>query len=218
MHLDCYARCAAPPRTGTLVDGQIGRRPWTIGIAIAAVVLHVALALGVTVDALELSRHSLSQLRLWTALTGPLLHVSRAHLLYDVLGLLVVGWVFEPLLGRSFPLLIVVISAAVSCAFFVFYPDLQAYRGLSALDQGLFAAGLCALWREGRSRLAAGLLVLLTVKWIVEVASGASSPGLILQDPRSFGVAVPWTHVAGGIAGIVGAHMLRAAAAKRLSN
>ena len=84
----------ADQSTLTLIRSTIAQRPCTIIIALLAIVLSLG-GFGATLaSSLELTRDSLIEGRLWTILTGPLLHVSFQHLVFDVLGLLIVGWIF----------------------------------------------------------------------------------------------------------------------------
>jgi len=208
MNLSTAIRRAAPPRAGLCFQSGplarfVARCPLSCLIAAAALALHAVAALGVGLDGLVLSREAIGAGRLWTIFTGPLLHLSGQHLLFDVAGLLVVGYVFEPLLRRAYGVAVAVISIAVGVTFLLAYPHLPAYYGLSSLDQGLFAAGLVALWRRGDRRIAGTLLVMLALKWAFELSGATSLMSAVAADPTAFGMPVPLTHVAGGVAGLI---------------
>lgn len=205
-------RCAAYPRTGLAVLRDVGRCaavcPITLCMAGVAIVLHLFEQAGMNVAALELRSAAVAAGSVWSIWTGPLLHNSAVHLAFDVAGLLLVGWAFEPRLRREFPAIIAAVCVGVATAFIAAYPQLEAYRGLSGLAQGLFAAGLVALWHAGQrpsAVLGAGLLV---TKWILELAAGASVTAWLATDAAAFGVPVPWTHMAGGLSGGVSAWWL----------
>lgn len=181
------------------------RRPCTIIIALLAVIISIG-EFGETLPtSLQLTRQSLLDGRLWTILSGPLLHVSVQHLAFDVLGLLIVGWIFEPMLKRGMIFFVIPINVAVAIAAFAIYPDLQSYCGLSALDQGLLAAGAVALAMNRNTRPALIIASVLVLKWISELVFAQSSLGLISADPARYGTPVPWCHAIGGIAGALSA-------------
>ena len=205
-------RCAVSPRTDPLTTwtawiGQLAARPTTATIAALALILNCP---GIAEPArgwLVLSRDALAAGAWWTVFTGPLLHLSGPHLLFDVAGLLFVGWMFEPLLRGWYVGIAVWITLVVSATFFVAYPQMSSYYGLSSLDQGLFCAGLAALWRRG-DRISAGmLLAALAVKWIAELSGGESVLAWLPFDENAFGTAVPWTHIAGGLAGLIAGYL-----------
>jgi membrane associated rhomboid family serine protease len=187
----------------------ITARKWTFAMAIAAALLHL---LDIDSGWLQLSRASLQQGHLWTIVTGPLLHVSSAHVIFDVLGLLIVGWFVEPLLRSAFVPVSMAINVAVALGVFAIYPGIQVYCGLSALDQGLLAAGAItlALRREWRS---AGIIaIVLAMKWTGELVVSDSLLGFFASsgaDPMKYGQPVPWCHAIGGVAGALSVLILR---------
>src|SRR5262245_38953182 len=177
-------------------------RPWTFIIAIGAIALWLMHAIApIDTEMLELTRHGLRGGRLWTVFTGPLLHVSFEHLLFDVLGLLVVGCAFEPMFTRGFPILAPIVSVAVAIAAFAVYPDVAIYRGLSALDQGLLAGGAAALASHRRYRAALIIAAVLLIKWSGELVCVSSLMAWVSSDPAHYGESVPWCHAIGGLAG-----------------
>jgi rhomboid family GlyGly-CTERM serine protease len=200
-------RCAVSPRTGPFIAGrtwigQVAARPATATIAALALMLNCPGVAGHARDWLVLSRDALAAGAWWTIFTAPLLHLSGPHLLFDVLGLLFVGWMFEPPLRGRYVWIALSITLVVSATFLIAYPQLDSYYGLSSLDQGLFCAGLAALWRRGE-RVSAGLLLAaLAAKWIAELGGGESVLGRLPFDEDAFGTAVPWTHIGGGLAGL----------------
>lgn len=189
----------------------IAKRRCTLTVAASATAIWVAAAIAgllaktLNVEALELTRQSLFDGRWWTICTGPLLHVSFQHLIFDVLGLLIVGWIFEPMLKRGMMWIVLAINIAVAIAAFVIYPELDSYCGLSALDQGLLAAGAVALAMNRNTRPALIIAGVLALKWIGELAFEQSSLGLVSSDAARYGEPVPWCHAIGGIAGALSA-------------
>jgi rhomboid family GlyGly-CTERM serine protease len=153
------------------------------------------------IASLELSRQSLSAGQVWTILTGPLLHVTFEHLLFDLLGLLIVGWIFEPMMRGGMAIIVLAINVAVAMAVFAIYPDVDSYRGLSSLDQGLLAAGAAALAWKRNWRAAAIIGIVLAAKWTFELLQGGPMMGFVSTDATRYGAPVPWTHAIGGLIG-----------------
>jgi rhomboid family GlyGly-CTERM serine protease len=189
----------------------IAKRRCTLLLAASATVIWAAaagdglLAKTRIIEALELTRQSIFDGRWWTICTGPLLHVSFHHLIFDVLGLLIVGWIFEPMLRRGMMWIVLAINVAVAIAAFAIYPDLDSYCGLSALDQGLLAAGAVALAMSRNTRPALIIAGVLALKWFGELAFDQSSLGLVSSDASRYGEPVPWCHAVGGMAGALSA-------------
>jgi hypothetical protein len=109
------------------------------------------------------------------------------------------------MLKRRMIWIVMAINVAVAIAAFALYPDVNSYCGLSALDQGLLAAGAVALWLNRNTRPALIIATVLTLKWISELALGQSSLGLVTTDASRYGTPVPWCHVIGGLAGAASA-------------
>jgi rhomboid family GlyGly-CTERM serine protease len=184
---------------GARLRSFITQRSVTLGVAAITLVLGI---LPFDHLILQLTPEALMHGRIWTMHTAPLLHVSFEHLLLDVLGLLVVGFVFEPMFGwRRWLAIIIAINLAVGLSIFTLYRHLHEFRGLSALDQGLLSAGALALWLR-RDR-AAGLVIAATlaIKWSLELTSGDSTADQFFGGATNFGQSVPWAHVIGGFAG-----------------
>jgi rhomboid family GlyGly-CTERM serine protease len=150
---------------------------------------------------LELTRDNLAAGMIWSIITGPLLHITSLHLVLDVLGLLIIGWMLEPRLGRTMPIACIAANVAVAMAFIVIYPELPAYRGLSAMTHGVLAAGAAALWRQDERRLAATIGIALIGKCAFELVGDSVTAAALFGHVESFGSPVPWTHA---IAAIVG--------------
>lgn len=195
----------APRLIGTSAIRRLKRCPVSCAIAAAALALYALVAAGADLGSLELSTAAVASGRWWTVFTGHLLHLTVTHLVFCVAGLSVVGLVFEPLLGRAYGLIAALVAAVVALGFVAAHADLSGYYGLSSLAQGLFVAGLVALWRRGERRIPALLLGLLAAKWTFELLGTTSLLASLALDEALYGIAVPWTHVAGGVAGLIAA-------------
>jgi membrane associated rhomboid family serine protease len=119
--------------------------PWTLTLALAAV--GVYLILGPVPEGLILDRSIPLGAEPWRPFSAHLAHSDPAHLLLDVAGLLLVGWLYEPMLrGRMSALLLLGMPGIVG-AVIVLEPGVAAYCGLSGIVNLIVGAGLVAAWR-----------------------------------------------------------------------
>jgi len=172
-------------------------RPVTLIIAALAILLA---ALPMNASFLQLTPESIERGLWWTVVTGHLLHVGAEHLLLDALGLLIVGCVFEPMFGRRWLAISLIAGITISLSVFSMYPELREFRGLSAMDHAMFAAGAVVLAQRHDWRPALVILGVLAVKCLTELLSGDSAAGQFL-DEAAFGVPVPWMHAIGALSG-----------------
>jgi len=175
----------------------IAARPITITMAVMALLIG---ALSMDVPSLQLTPAAIEHGQWWTLFTGHLLHVSVEHLLLDALGLLVVGCVFEPMFGRRWLAITLIAAMTIGLSAFLIYPNLHEFRGLSAIDHALLAAGAVGLaWRRD---WAPALIILgvLVAKCSTELLSGDSTAGQFVNE-AAFGAPVPWMHVIGALSG-----------------
>jgi len=78
-------------------------------------------------------------------------HSDGEHLAWNVAGLLVLGWLFEPSLGKRVLMVLLMGTVGVDLAVWYALPEIERYCGLSGLLNSLLAAGLCLMWRETRA-------------------------------------------------------------------
>jgi rhomboid family GlyGly-CTERM serine protease len=188
------------------VRAALRLRRWTIAIALIALAIHF---LPFDFSWLALSREAPAHGHWWTLLTGALLHVSDLHVCMDVLGLLLVGCIFEPKFGRAWPWFVAIINVVVGLGALALYPHLPGYCGLSALDQGLLAAGVVALAFEHNWRAAMIIGGTLLAKWTFEISGGLPLMGTVTDDPLHYGLPVPWAHAIGGVTGALVAILIK---------
>jgi len=108
----------------------------------------------------------------WRLVTGHFSHWSPAHLRYDVLAFAILGAICERRGRRLFAAVVVATALVVSLFLLAFRPEVELYRGLSAIDSALwvwtaFIAG------ERRLPLAVGLGALFLAKVVIESQTGA---------------------------------------------
>ncbi|ESQ13659.1 MAG TPA: rhombosortase [Chromatiaceae bacterium] len=117
--------------------------PWRSASIVLWALLIYALA-GAAPDAWVLHRGMQLAAQPWGLITGHLAHSDAGHLLWDGLGLLLVGMVYEPLLGKRYCLVIASAILVIDIAFLACMPAYQRYCGLSGLINALVGAGLVA--------------------------------------------------------------------------
>jgi len=133
----------------------------------------------------------------WRIVTGHLMHADLQHLLWNCLGLAVLGSLIE---FRSRTVLWAALSAgivSVSALLLTPFSQLEYYCGLSGVLNTLLLVALWLEWRFTRS----GLIIVVTcgviVKTVIEVSQGVSILTHISWPPYA------WSHVAGLIGGLI---------------
>lgn len=163
--------------------------------AIVAAVLIVSFqAMGSDViDALRWDREALTKFQWWRLWTGHLVHASWPHVGLNLLGLVLVAWIFpEPLPLRVQFLRFAWLGLVSSVLMYAFVPSLGWYVGMSGVLHGSFVLGLWWLLRQG-DRLALLLLLLLVGKLLIEhfhgpITSDEDLVGVpVLTEAHSFG-------------------------------
>jgi rhomboid family GlyGly-CTERM serine protease len=154
-------------------------------------------------ELLELSRAGIVRGELFRLWTGHLAHYSLYHFAVDAGTLLLLGFLYEPLVGRArWGLLLAAAAPLIGVSFLLFEPPLSVYRGLSGLDCAAFAVAVGAEARR-RPLLAAGLGLVFALKIAWEQANGGFLfPTAGLGD---MGLPVLSAHSAGALAGFVAA-------------
>jgi len=173
---------------------------------IAAAVVLVAAVPGAP-DLLIFRREAVLQGEVWRLLTAHLVHAGSYHMLWDVLPLLVLGALFEGVLGPRYWKLMAGSALIISAGVLLLQPDLPAYCGLSGVLNGLWVGGaLAAAGHErasGRRSLALlyqGAVLLSLGKLGFEAWSGTA----LFTDPVELGAhPVPLAHGLGSLAGVL---------------
>jgi rhomboid family GlyGly-CTERM serine protease len=146
----------------------------------------------------------------WRFWTGPLVHLSWAHLTLNMLGLVLL----QQLFGGELRLVVwlwgyVVVSLVIAICFMAF-SSFGYIVGMSALLHGLFAYAAClAVRRDGL--LATGVLLVVGAKLIWEQLKG---PSTFVEDLVGLPVAVD-AHFYGYAAGLVLGTIMAVSAGRR---
>lgn len=136
---------------------------------------------GASMDYFSMDRAALSNAEFWRFWTGQLVHLSWAHLLLSLTGLIVLQQMFgEELRVTSWTLAYVVISLMIGVCWLLFdesgwlpFGGYDYVVGLSAMLHGLFAYAACLAMRRDRV-LASGALLIIGAKVAWENMYGPS--------------------------------------------
>jgi rhomboid family GlyGly-CTERM serine protease len=178
------------------------------GAALLAVVLLV-LGLGATGAwgraTLQYERDALAHFQLWRLLSAHLVHLGWQHALLNCAGLALLWILFAREFSPRRWLWIALLAAAtIDAGLWFLRPNVQWYLGASGVLHGIWAAGVCAMYRRGED-LGAALLLLLIVKLVYEHQAGSS---LFEGDLPLVSAA----HLFGTLGGLLGALLPRAPA------
>lgn len=80
---------------------------------------------------------------IWRWWTGHWVHVGWIHFILNMLAFICLPFIFPMIRKRFLVFLLFVLPLFISICFYVFFPDVQAYAGLSGVLHGLYMA--CAL-------------------------------------------------------------------------
>jgi rhomboid family GlyGly-CTERM serine protease len=151
--------------------------PWTLALAGGAIILY--LILGPVPSGLILDRSIAPIAEPWRVFTAHLTHSDPAHLGLDVAGLLLVGWIYEPILRGRTTFILVLGAPAIIAALALLEPAITAYCGLSGVVNLFVGAGLVAAWRTRRTN---GLLILFALAVAAKILVEALSDRPIFSD------------------------------------
>ena len=141
--------------------------------ALAAAIWMLGLAGDEARGALAYDRTAVRQGEGYRILSAHLVHLNHDHVVWNLLGLLVLAFVLLDILhARGLILASVVSSLCVGFGLLWFSPDLHGYAGLSGVTHGLFAWGGLRLVQAGRRRYGGLVLAALCAKLLWEQVVG----------------------------------------------
>jgi len=164
---------------------------------LAAVVAVLHGTAGSAPELLVFDRVAIVDGEFWRLLTGHWVHSDGEHLAWNVAGLLVLGWLFEPLLRARLLAVLLIGIVGVGLAIWYALPDLDRYCGLSGILNSLLAAGLCQMWRTAREPLVALAGAGAVAKIAIEMFSATA---LFTHSAWS---SVPLVHAIGFFSGVL---------------
>jgi rhomboid family GlyGly-CTERM serine protease len=133
----------------------------------------------------------------WRILTGHFIHADPEHLMWNGLGLGVLGLLIEQ---RSRTMLLVALGVGIICVSALLltpFPQLDYYCGLSGVLNTLLLVALWLEWQATRSWLILAIAGGSIAKAMIEVSLGASIMTHISWPPYA------WSHVAGLVGGLI---------------
>lgn len=146
-------------RDAPQVDGASGAPPSrsratasALGVAFVCAIVAATVAIDPAVEAFfDYRRTTIASGSLYRLLTAHVVHLSTAHAVLDVAGLLLVAWIFAGELSAR-RMLIVTLAAVVSidASLWFLHPEIERYAGLSGVLHGWFAAGVVGWMFAGR--------------------------------------------------------------------
>lgn len=132
----------------------------------------------------------------WRLFTGHLAHADFEHLLWNSLGLAVLGSLIEQ---HSKAMLCSALAAGIaagSALLMTPFAALDYYCGLSGVLHTLLVVALWLEWQRSRSRLVIAVALGSVAKTVIEVSHGTSIVTHISWPPYA------WSHVAGMLGGV----------------
>jgi len=175
--------------------GSIGLPRLSVILAALTIALY-ALA-GPAPEWLVFDRLCIANGELWRLFTGHWVHSDGEHLLWNVAGLLVLGWLFESLLRSRLLAVLLIGAVGVDILIWCALPTLERYCGLSGVLNTLLAAGLCLQWKAAREPL----VMLAGAGAIAKIAVEIINASALFT--HSAWPSVPTVHAAGFLAGVL---------------
>jgi rhomboid family GlyGly-CTERM serine protease len=133
----------------------------------------------------------------WRILTGHFMHADLQHLLWNSLGLAVLGTLIEQQSRMMLWVALIAGIASVSALLLTPFSQLDYYCGLSGVLNTLLLVALWLEWRRSRSWLILIISCGSIAKAVTEVSLGTSILTHISWPPYA------WSHIAGLIGGLV---------------
>lgn len=140
----------------------------------------------------------------WRCWTAHWVHVGWIHYLLNMLALVCLAFIFPRFKNRYLLILILFLPLAISLSFYFFYPDIQAYAGLSGVLHGLYVATALFYVQFSKERQFALLILgLVVMKLIGENIFTPTQTAALIGSPI-----ITEAHVLGAIWGAVFAALL----------
>lgn len=135
--------------------------------------------------------------QIWRIVTGHFMHADLQHLLWNCLGLVVLGTLIEYRSRSMFLAALGLGIVSVSGLLLTPFAQLQYYCGLSGVLNTLLVVALWLEWKFTRSWLVIAIACGSIAKVVIEVSQGISIVSNISWPPYA------WSHVAGLAGGLL---------------
>lgn len=145
-----------------------------IPVVLVTVLVAVYVAAPGAIETLRYERSAVFAGEAWRLVTGHLVHADAAHLGWNVLGVLIVGFLFaRDYSPRQWLVVLLASLATTDLGFLLLEPQLDWYVGFSGVLHGLMAAGLVAWLRATRDPITWLVAALFAAKLAWEHFAGA---------------------------------------------
>jgi rhomboid family GlyGly-CTERM serine protease len=154
-------------------------KPLILGILVLSLILIIA---QVFRDDLVFYRPAIEQGKWWLILSGNFTHSNYPHLLLNLAGLWIFGFIFiDSLSIKTFALSTIALSILVGIGLYFFNTELQKYYGFSGILYGLFIIGATSLFlaKDAIMGITIGLLIAGKIIWDLIYGGSSSSAELI---------------------------------------
>lgn len=166
----------------------------TIGLTVTLIGLHWLVS---DRTLLYFSAADIYRGQLWRLVSGHFMHADASHLLWNCLGLAVLGMVIEQRSRATLLAALVVGIACVNGLLLTPFSRLDYYCGLSGVLNTLLLVALWCEWKQTRSWLIIVLACGSIAKAVIEIMLGTSVLTHISWPPYA------WSHVAGLFGGLI---------------
>jgi len=177
-----------------------------VSLALAAAACLI-MAVPSLVDLLQYERSAVFAGQWWRVATCHLTHCSLDHLFWDVVALLVLGFVIERDNRRRMLACIGLSAVSIPLAVMFFMPELSTYRGLSGIDSALFMLLAVIMLGDSLRRRDWGWTAICTTvmagfvgKTMFEFATGTT---VFVDSAAAEMLPVPLAHVIGAGVGVL---------------
>jgi rhomboid family GlyGly-CTERM serine protease len=127
---------------------------WRGPVAVIVVLLLAYAVSATDLPAWRYDREAILAGEPWRLVTGHLVHGDLHHLVWNILGVLIVGILFaRDFTAPQWVLILIASTAAIDLGFLEFEPQLEWYVGFSGVLHGAMAAGLVRWLRRGEGLL-----------------------------------------------------------------
>ncbi len=179
-----------------------------VGCLLGTLLLSACLATyySALADLLILDRSAVFEGQLWRIVSGHLVHLSDAHLLWDCSVFSVLTFLLHCLDRRLVAGVLTSSALVIGLAVVLFIPQVSHYGGLSGICCALFMAIVTVLRLQVQGPM----------KWVVNIATLAFVAKIIAElfsqttlfvDPDPTWISLPQVHIAGGLAGTAWAYL-----------
>jgi len=172
-------------------------------VVLVAVLLAIHALGGGALPVLRYERSAVLAGEAWRLVTGHLVHADLVHLGWNMLGVLIVAFLFaRDYSWRQWLVILVASTATTDLGFLLLEPRLEWYVGFSGVLHGLMAAGLVAWLRTSRDTLTWIVTGLFAAKLAWEHFAGplpftaASLDLAVVHEAHTYGA------IGGGLAGL----------------